>query len=391
MNEIIPQTLLAVVKAELLLLPPQPALFASFTPQLWNDFYKLCCRQGVGSLVFHYLVRLKEQPAQPDATASAPQPDDATERPPLALYMQWALHAENNKANREVQLNAALKLHHILATHGIDMMILKGIGLSSLYPDPSLREFGDLDIYLYGKQAQADRILASEYGIPVSTDVHHHTVFTLDGVPVENHYDFIDTSAHPSSRALEKTLKQLAHSQAPEEIVVTDPVRLQIPSATLAALFYFFHTASHFAATSIPLRDVCDWYVLLKAYHKKIDFALLYQTCTRRHALPFLHCLNQLIVKLFDADPQWFGAEETKAAAGTGATAPSAPHLADRCLQDIFFPAYPDIPEQGISSIWPRYKRFRANAWKHRIVYPEPVWWTFLQSSFAHLIKPKTI
>ena len=46
------------------------------------------------------------------------------------------------------------------AKHGIKMMVLKGWGLSLNYPIPCHRACSDLDIYLFGEQERADRLLS---------------------------------------------------------------------------------------------------------------------------------------------------------------------------------------------------------------------------------------
>lgn len=63
------------------------------------------------------------------------------------------------------------------AAHGIDLMLLKGYGMSLNYPIPNHRPCGDLDIWLYGRQKEADALLHKERDIAIDKDKHHHTVF----------------------------------------------------------------------------------------------------------------------------------------------------------------------------------------------------------------------
>ena len=90
------------------------------------------------------------------------------------------------------------------ANHGIWMMVLKGWRLSLNYPIPCHRACSDLDIYLFGEQERADRLLTNELGIKVDNTHHHHSVFVYKGLSVENHYDFLNVHAHLSSRKIEK-------------------------------------------------------------------------------------------------------------------------------------------------------------------------------------------
>ncbi len=73
------------------------------------------------------------------------------------------------------------------------------------YPNPAHRPCGDIDIWLYGEQEKGDKLLQKK-GIAIDSSHHHHTVFHVNGVMVENHYDFINIHAHLSSRTLEQEL-----------------------------------------------------------------------------------------------------------------------------------------------------------------------------------------
>lgn len=77
--------------------------------------------------------------------------------------------------------------------HDIDMMLLKGYGLSLNYPESKLRNSGDVDIYLFGTWKKADDAVREELGVTVHNDREHHTKFTIDDITVENHYDFVNT------------------------------------------------------------------------------------------------------------------------------------------------------------------------------------------------------
>lgn len=89
-------------------------------------------------------------------------------------------------------------------------MLLKGYGVSLDYPIPAHRPCGDIDIWLFGQQEHADALLHREKGTAINLEKHHHTVFSLDGITVENHYDFLNVHAHASNREIEKKLQELA-------------------------------------------------------------------------------------------------------------------------------------------------------------------------------------
>lgn len=120
------------------------------------------------------------------------------------LRLQWAVTTEQVAQCYDYQKGVIGRLARFDAQHNIPMMLLKGYGLSLNYPVPQHRPCGDIDIWLYGRQEEADDLLRREKGIAIDEDKHHHTVFHVDGVMVENHYDFLNIHAHRSNCAIER-------------------------------------------------------------------------------------------------------------------------------------------------------------------------------------------
>ena len=139
----------------------------------WGEIYRLAVRQGTGALIWDALRQLH-----------------AMEYLPLSLRVQWAYNVEQIEDRYRKQEKVLAGLSKFYASHSISLMLLKGYGLSFCYPGPEHRECGDIDIWLFGRQREADELLCREWGIRIDEDKHHHTVFLIDGIMVENHYDF---------------------------------------------------------------------------------------------------------------------------------------------------------------------------------------------------------
>ena len=54
------------------------------------------------------------------------------------------------------------------------MMVLKGYACSLDWPQPAHRSLGDMDIRLFGRSREADRILKQEKGIQADRSDHHY-------------------------------------------------------------------------------------------------------------------------------------------------------------------------------------------------------------------------
>lgn len=260
------------------------------------------------------------------------------------------------------------------AKHGLKMMVLKGYGLSLNYPVPAHRPCGDVDIWNYGEYKRADKALHDDLEVKIDNSHHHHTVFHFEGQLFENHYDFVNVHAHPSSKVVEARLKELAFQGVEEIDVEGQPVF--IPSPDFNALFLLRHTSAHFAAEKMSLRQILDWGTFVQRYHDMVDWDSLTAFVNKVGMRPFMDVLNGICVNClgFAADIFPGGRSAVEA----------------RVVEDIFLPEFADKNPKGhfFGSLWWRYRRWKHNAWKHRLVYPESMLRTFFVQFRAHLMKP---
>ena len=114
-------------------------------------------------------------------------------------------------------------LARLYATKGLQMMVLKGCGLSLDCPISNHRIVGNLDIYISSDKStdndkialwqEAEALVSEQCGIRVNDRHEHHTVFCFKGVTFENYYDFINTKAHRDAPKIEARLKLLAEKK----------------------------------------------------------------------------------------------------------------------------------------------------------------------------------
>lgn len=333
----------------------------------WPEVYRMAAEQGVAAIAWDGLQRLITN----GIITNDQMPDKATK-------LKWALATEQTEKRYNKQYKAIVKLSDIYAKHNIKMLILKGYGLSILYPRPEHRSCCDIDIWLFGEQERADNILRDKLGIKIDEDKHHHTVFHIDGVMVENHYDFLNIHAHASNKDIEARLKQLA--ETPDEITIEERV-IYRPNANCHALFLLRHAAAHFAAVEIVLRHIIDWAMFVKHQHQDIDWAWLREVCRQHNMELFLDAMNALAAYLCDI--------EISCMPGTV----RRPELEKRILNDIIKPEFSaPQPQSGlIRIVWYKFRRWWANRWKHRIVYRDGLARTFLTQTQSHIAKPKSI
>lgn len=354
------ERLFALVRATLRNRMDDASLFEGTDAAQWREIYDLSSVQGVLAQAWDGMQLLPE-----------------AMRPPRALRLQWAVNVERIEKVYRRQERAIARLAAFYREHAIPMMLLKGYGLSLFYPVPEHRPCGDIDIWLFGRQPEADKLVAREWGVPVDVHKEHHTTFDVDGIMVENHYDFVNKETHASNARLERLFKQYAAQ--PGESVAVAGVAVYLPSEQLNALFLLRHAAVHFAAINIGLRHVLDWCVFVAHCHDRIDWPALYAVARETRMVGFLNCLNALCVDCL------------------GLEAPSLPdferdaELEKRVLDEILSPAFSgEQPEGLLRVVRFKIRRWWANRWKHRLVFDEGLAGAFVHSAWAHLKRPRS-
>lgn len=358
------------------------AVFGNMVEVDYAKLYPVAIKQGVVAIAWDDIQR-----------AMAAGEIETEQQPSRAVKMQWALAVEQVERRYSKQAQVIEKLALFFAEHDIKMMILKGYGLSLNYPVPNHRPCSDVDIWLFEEyktsdgsiarrsaQQRADNLLREHLNIEIDEEKHHHTVFYVDGVMVENHYDFLNIHAHHSNRIIEQRLQQL--TQQPMAQVAVGEATVFLPSADFHALFMLRHSASHFAAEKIALRHLLDWRYFVEKEREQIDWNALKQIATETNMHRFLDCVNAICIDKLGLPEHCVPPFERE------------PKLVERVWREILQPEFSEPQPKGAGYLksWSyMFRRWWANRWKHRMVYNEGLAKTFFVQVWSHLLKPKSL
>ena len=348
----------------------------------WLRIYTVSAKHNISAVVWDYF-----QQAIGEGVISQEQ------LPTKMQKIQWALAVEQVEKKYAHQKQVIVKLARFFAEHNIKMMILKGYGLSLNYPVPNHRPCSDIDIWLFeeretpngrtsrvGVQQKADNLLREHFGVDIDEDKHHHTVFYVDGVMVENHYDFLNIHAHLSNRTIEQRLQQLV--QQPMEHILVEDVAIYLPSPDFHALFMLRHSASHFAAERIVIRHLLDWRYFIEKFAQQIDWHSICQIAEQTNMHKFLNCINAICIDRLNLQSSCVPPFERDK------------QLEERVWNEILQPEFSESKPKnaGYLKSWRyMYRRWWANRWKHRLVYNESLAKTFIVQVWSHLLKPKSL
>ena len=246
--------LLALLRSSLHQEKTDTAFFSNVSSDDWQACYQLAVKHGVKALAWEGVMTLP-----------------AALQPSRGLKVSWALSVELCEKQYRRYCKTVDKLSKFYADHGIAMMQLKGVGYSSLYPVPSHREGGDIDVYTYAApgsgltdaeaNALADR-LTQQSGIEVDTRHNvKHSEFYYKGIPVENHKTFLNVERYDVASHVEKILKHVMDPQ----VTALEDGEVLTPSVAFNTIFISFHALGHFPEM-MTFHHLYDWAVLIKRY-----------------------------------------------------------------------------------------------------------------------------
>ena len=317
----------------------------------WKAVLDLACTQGVDAIAADGLQLAYER--YPMIAASLNRPENKQTKYDL---FGSALQSEV----RYEQYRAAIgKLASLYETAGIPMMLLKGFGLSQYYPVPNHRPCGDIDIFLFGKQVEADRLMEEQRGVKINRSNPHHSVFSFEDFTVENHATFLDNNSHKSTPCIEGIIQELL--QDPQPSIEVEGRRVFVPSVKLNSIFLLRHMANHFATEKITLRHLLDWALFIDNSSSEVDWGYVTDFAQRTNMHRFLSAVNAICVRELGLPEERFPVPCPDEA------------LASRVLGDILSPEWRNKLRYGFAKT----RRLWHNRWKYRIVYDETLWESF--------------
>lgn len=328
----------------------------------WNTIENLAAEQGLSAILVDGLEKLPWE-----------------QKPPKPVMLQWIGEVLLGYEYRYEQYRKAIaELAAFYNEHGFKIMVLKGYACGLDWPKPEHRPCGDIDIWLFGAQKEADEMMIRKNGLEIENGQHHHTIFYWHDFMVENHYDFINVRHNKENPELEKVFKELGKDDSYSIEVYGE--RVYLPSPNLHALFLLRHAMAHFVATGITLRQLMDWAFYAKAHGNEIDWTWLEGVLEKFGMKRLYDLFNAICV------------EDLGFSVNTFPRVQFEPSLKERVLKDILEPEYNnDLPANFLRRVVYKWKRWKANGWKYELCYNESRSSAFWHGVWMHLMKPKSI
>lgn len=250
-------------------------------PDEVSKIVQLAAFQGTGPLVYDQLLKM------PDLEISA------------ELRMQMKQQCMMSMMRQQVMMPILSKAWTALEEADIHPVLLKGLALAQYYPQPHLRQWGDIDLYV-GQKQYHDACAVLREAFPEAKHPKEEFEFL-------KHYNFVfgDTVlemhrismafAHPRDRKYyERLEEQYLTKEGPQ--IDLEGVTVTVPEDTFNVFFTFLHAWHHFIETGMNMKQVCDIAVMLHAKRNTIDIARLKEMLAKLHLMEVWRLIMNIIV-----------------------------------------------------------------------------------------------
>lgn len=212
--------------------------------------------------------------------------------------MEWMVTVSKiAKQNRKVNA-VAVKVTNGFRQQGFNACVLKGQGNALFYPTHSSRTPGDIDVYVHPLQ-QGDRWRNDEAAIrkaitfckkldKSSRAVYHHIdIPAVDKVPVEVHYRATWLNSPVNNRRLQNLLPTLLlREDGTKRVALPEEAgEITVSGFSFNVVFQLSHILNHLLHEGVGLRQLVDYYYLLRSHACRTEDQAWLDTSLKRCGL----------------------------------------------------------------------------------------------------------
>jgi len=210
----------------------------------WYCIYNESGKQAIAGVVFEGVKKL---------------PD--TQRPPQDLLFEWIGLSEQIRHQNKVVDKQTAEIWSQLKKDGLEAAILKGQGVATLYGElATFRQSGDIDIWVKGGYKKVCDYVQKT--LPTEDLAYHRFYYDyFEDTEVELHY----RPTLMSNLIDDRKLARWYNSFGAESFVYLEDKGFAVPSLEFNRIFILTHIYRHFLFGGIGLRQVIDYYFVLRA------------------------------------------------------------------------------------------------------------------------------
>ena len=219
----------------------------------WNSFYRFAKKQSLIGVLF-------------DGIQKLPQGVRLGED----LTMTWVGMSQKIKRRNALLNQASAYIYNKVKAAGYRCCILKGQGNALMYPNPSSRTPGDVDVWVNASREEIRRLavgLADGKGT-VGKESLNHIEMSVNGIAVELHSTPAILNNPLYDRRLQRWLKRNADLQCSNVVSLPDGMgNVAVPTAAFNVVYQLFHLYHHYLFEGIGLRQFVDFFFVVGKWH----------------------------------------------------------------------------------------------------------------------------
>jgi len=195
------------------------------------------------------------------------------QRPEKKIRLKWYVLAEKIKQRNQTLNQLAIRMVEQYKADGFQVCLLKGQGNALMYPDPIIRNPGDIDLWV--KQAgekydiEATRKAVNDYVKAHYKNPelrYYHAEYVVDKIPVEAHYMPSIMNNPMYNKRLQRWFSDRMDEQCQHIVDLPDGVgQIPVPTFEFNVVFQLSHMMHHYFDEGIGLRQMMDYYYLLRS------------------------------------------------------------------------------------------------------------------------------
>lgn len=219
----------------------------------WAEVFHLACEHGIAAVALDGLHKFAEEELAIADSFDAPENEK--------VKYEWFGCALETESQNAIINARARELSKIFADNGFRSCVLKGQGNALYYPIPEHRQAGDIDLWVDGSRDDVIRAV-TDAGVKVGhIDVKHSDMEFFPDVPVEIHFN----PSYSYNPFIGRRLAAWTSAQAGIQFSLFDSsVGFAHPSVEFNLVYCLLHLYRHLFSEGVGLRQVVDYYCILK-------------------------------------------------------------------------------------------------------------------------------
>ena len=218
----------------------------------WGGLYKMAVKQSLVGVCFVGVRKYMETHRQSGEVPIVPK----------RIYFQWLGMAAQIQQRNELMNQRCVELQSKLRLYGINSSILKGQAVAMYYGElKDYRQPGDVDVYVDCGRGKAIEYAHSITQEIIDWDYKHLHLKVFKDVEVEMHYRpevFLNLVKN-------KRLQKWFQSTDTQRLIFQQNGELVAPSVAYNLFYILLHIYRHFLYEGIGLRQLMDYYFVLRA------------------------------------------------------------------------------------------------------------------------------